>query len=206
MRAALRANRLPAKALYLTTRQAGLWRAVALAHSPIQRDPAFGRIYDEAFARMAGQGGELVGVGAGTGEKEARLARQLAAGGRAVRFAGIDASEDLVREAAERLAAFGVTHRRSLVCDLAEITAWRGWLEEHGSPEPRLITFFGLVPNFAPSELGPILRGFCGPAISCSRASTSRRTRAKPRCALFSPSTTTRRPSRGWPRQSQPRT
>jgi L-histidine N-alpha-methyltransferase len=159
----LRANRLPPKGLYFTVRQAELWRQVSLRHSPVYRNPEFGHIYEEAFSRVTGEGGrrELIGLGCGTGEKEAQLCRLLKAKGGEIYFSAIDISRELVREAAERLVAAGATHRRSLVCDLAQAEALTDWLGKDSAP--RLVTFFGLVPNFAPARLGPIFRALLRP-------------------------------------------
>ena len=163
----LRAGRLDPKALYLTPQQADLWREVSRKHAP--KSPEFRRIYEDAFARVAGEDTrsdattvELVGIGSGTGRKEAELCRRLIAQGRKVRFTGIDVSEPLVLEAAGLLVSAGAEHRRSLVCDLAEVDYLRGWLDEQIGSSPRLMTFFGLVPNFAPSRLVAILRALLG--------------------------------------------
>jgi SAM-dependent methyltransferase len=161
--ASLRANRLDPKLLYATPRQAGLWREVARRHSPVQGDPDFQRIYEEAFSRMVGELPrwlELVGLGCGTGEKEARLYGKLA-GEREIFFTAIDISPDLVEEAAGRLAALGAQLRAQVVGDLAEPGAWREALNE--ATGRRLVTFFGLVPNFPPSQLGSIWRAALRP-------------------------------------------
>jgi SAM-dependent methyltransferase len=166
----LRAGRLDPRLLYVTARQAALWREVALRHSPVQHRPAFAQIYDEAFAQIAGRFSRapdiaLAGLGCGTGEKEARLALRLRPPPetRPLFFSAIDVSEDLVREASERLATAGAELRGSFVCDLGRVETWRPWLDERLGPGPRLLTFFGLVPNFTPSDLGRLLRGALRP-------------------------------------------
>ncbi len=166
MAATLRANRLDPKGLYATPAQAELWRQVSLRHAPIHRNPEFRRIYEEAFAAIASALDpaspiELIGLGCGTGQKEGQLYRRLAGGD--VRFTGVDISGELVREAADRLVAAGARHRRSLVCDLADVAGWSNWLERETGPASRLITFFGLVPNILPSRLGPIMRALLRP-------------------------------------------
>ena len=163
--ASLRANRLDPKLLYTTPRQAELWREVARRHSPVQGNPDFRRIYEEAFSRMAEefpQRLELVGLGCGTGEKEARLYGKLAEGGeREIFFTAIDTSPDLVEEAAGRLAALGAQLRAQVVGDLTEPATWRDALNQ--ADGRRLVTFFGLVPNFSPSQLGSIWRAALRP-------------------------------------------
>jgi SAM-dependent methyltransferase len=166
MIAALRSNRLDPKGLYATPTQAELWRQVSLHHAPIHRNPEFGRIYEEAFAAVAERLGqtqavELIGLGCGTGQKEEKLFQRMKS--REVCFMGVDISAALVQEAVERLVAAGATHRRSLVCDLGDVEGWAGWLDRQTGAAPRLITFFGLVPNLPPSRLGPILRALLRP-------------------------------------------
>jgi hypothetical protein len=153
----LRAGRIDPKLLYVTPRQAELWRQVFLRHSPIHGNPEFARIYRESFARVSGELDAnkvaLVGLGCGTGMKERDLCLSLKARGREVTFSAIDISRNLVEESARKLVAAGADHRRSLVCDLVEADFLAEWLNRNGSDVQRLITFFGLVPNLAPSAV-----------------------------------------------------
>jgi SAM-dependent methyltransferase len=167
MAAALRENRLDPKGLYATANQAELWRQVALHHAPIHRNPEFRRVYERAFDALAARLDpvekiELIGLGCGTGQKEEQLYRRMKS--RDICFTGIDISGELVREAIDRLVGAGARHRRSLVCDLADVRGWSEWLDRETGPAPRLITFFGLVPNLPPSRLASILRALLRPA------------------------------------------
>ena len=164
--ASLRANRLDPKLLYVTPRQAELWREVSLKHSPIHTNPEFTRIYREAYARvveeMRAEKIHMVGLGPGTGLKEAELAKQMCSKGHEVSFSAIDVSRHLVEEASKRVLTTGSSADRHLVCDLAELEYIKNWLDS-GDPEtPRLFTFFGVVPNLKPDFvaklLGEILR------------------------------------------------
>ena len=165
--ASLQANRLDPKLLYVTPRQAALWREVSLKHSPIHSNPEFTRIYREAFARTAEEmrAGKihLVGLGPGTGLKEAELATRLLSHGREVRFTAIDVSRNLVEEASKRVARIGASTERHLVCDLAELEYIKGWLDVEGWKSPRLFTFFGLVPNLEPDFVAQLLRQLLRP-------------------------------------------
>jgi hypothetical protein len=154
--ASLQAKRIDPKFLYVTPRQAELWRQVFLRHSPIHGNPEFARIYRETFARVVDRlrSGKvaLVGLGCGTGLKELELYSHLKARGREALFTAIDVSRDLVEESAQKLVAAGAGHQRSLVCDLAESAFLADWLDRATKGDlPCLITFFGLVPNLAPS-------------------------------------------------------
>lgn len=169
LEASLQSNRLDPKFLYVTPHQAGLWRQVALRRSPVQSNPEFRRIYDDCFARVAADLHgvpkiRLIGLGCGTGEKEAQLCRALRArDGAEILFSAVDVSADLVREAAQRLADSGATPGRHLVCDLNRPDAVRDWPHAPDASLPRVVTFFGLVPNFLPSQLGDILRSALRP-------------------------------------------
>ncbi|MCE0496669.1 MAG: L-histidine N(alpha)-methyltransferase [Methylacidiphilales bacterium] len=164
---ALRENRIDSKFLYFTPRQTALWREVFLRHSPLHGNSEFTRIYREAFARVAERTGAkrrfLVGLGCGTGLKELELHSTLAARGGEILFAAIDASRDLVRESAERLIAAGATHHGSLVCDLAQAGDIGRWLDDVGGDLPRIITFFGLFPNFLPPVITRLFRAVLRP-------------------------------------------
>ena len=77
----LQSSRIDPKFLYVTPRQAELWRQVFLRHSPIHGNPEFARIYRDAFAKIldrfpAGKV-SLVGLGCGTGTKELELYSSL---------------------------------------------------------------------------------------------------------------------------------
>jgi SAM-dependent methyltransferase len=165
--ASLQANRIDPKLLYVTPRQAELWRQVNLRHSPIHANPEFARIYREAFARILPQLPQgkmaLVGLGCGTGQKELDLYSHLKAGGHEASFSAIDVSRDLVEESARKLVGAGADHQRSLVCDLADTDFLAKWLNRVDGDLPRLITFFGLVPNLAPSVVTRLFRAILRP-------------------------------------------
>ena len=163
----LRTHRLHPKLLYVTPAQAESWRRVSLQHSPIHGNPEFARIYRDSFARVAEQlpAGKvmLVGLGCGTGGKEAELYSRLESNQRAVRFSAIDVSRDLVAESALRLVEAGAEHAGSLVCDLAEADYLAGWIAQASGDLPRLFTFFGLVPNLAPAAVVRLFRAILRP-------------------------------------------
>jgi len=165
--ASLQANRIDPKFLYATTRQAELWRQVSLRHSPISANPEFVRIYRDAYTRILEQTTSkkicLVGLGCGTGRKELDLHSALQARGIETLFTAIDISPDLVRESAQKLVAAGAAHHRSLVCDLAQTEFLAPWLDRLTGDLPRLITFFGLVPNLAPSAVLRLFRAVLRP-------------------------------------------
>jgi len=165
--ASLRANRIAPKLLYVTSRQAELWRQVFLKHSPIHGNPEFARIYREAFAgaaKMMPEGAiHIVGLGCGTGMKEAELCSQLQPDRRTVLFSPIDISRDLVDESAQRLAKAGARVVGDAVCDLTEVERVASWIAKTRTEVPLLFTFFGMVPNLAPSMVTRLFRAILQP-------------------------------------------
>ncbi len=171
VRDSLESGRLDPKLLYVSDRQAALWREVFLRHSPIHGNPEFARIYREAFAltadRLAGKSVHFVGLGCGTGLKEAQLSRCLRERGCEVDFSAIDVSRELVEEAARQVAETGASAPRHLVCDLAEIDFLKKWLDSASHKAPRLFTFFGLVPNLEPAFVVRLWREILRPGDVC---------------------------------------
>ena len=164
---AIRKNWIDPKFLYITPRQSELWRRVFLKHSPIHGNPEFMRIYQTAFTQIASelpnQPMALIGLGCGTGLKELDLYKQLKSPLRPVQFLAIDVSRDLVAESVETLITAGANHERSLVCDLSRHQYIGSWLDRLTGDLPRVITFFGLVPNMTPSEVKQLFQSVLRP-------------------------------------------
>jgi len=163
----LESNRIDPKFLYVTPRQAELWRQVSLNHSPIHGNPEFVRIYREAFAKVLDQYPaekiSLVGLGCGTGSKERELYLALKAQGRSAIFSAVDVSGDLVTESARKLEAAGADIAQHVVCDLTQTSPLTQWLDQQNPHLTRLITFFGLVPNLMPAVVVRIFRAVLRP-------------------------------------------
>jgi len=148
--ASLRTREVNHKFHYVSYRQAEKWLAVHEAYSPARTDSDCKAIYEKAFAAAAKLGVEyVIGLGCGGGQKDARLLAKLAR--RKVQYTPVDASLPLVLTA--RKAALEVLPeervRVGVVCDLATAAA----LTFQASP--KLITFFGMLPNFEPNAIIP---------------------------------------------------
>ena len=162
----LRARAINHKFHYESHKQAAKWLALHEAYSPARRDDSCLRIYDDAFqhamAALDTKKVHLVGLGCGGGQKEARLLELLNAPA-SVRYTASDVSLPLVlvaQEAAQKFVSRENSH--GLVCDLATTTELAGALDNFNSDERRLVTLFGLIPNFEPAPLlscvGALLR------------------------------------------------
>lgn len=164
----LRARCVNPKFHYDSHKQAQKWLALHEALSPSRTDPDCLAIYDRAFAaaagRVAAEEVQVIGLGCGGGQKEARLLRLLAGQGKKVSYRPCDVSLALAlaaRQAARE--AVGDLPCAPLVCDLA----LAGDLHEVFGPPgeargARVITFFGMIPNFEPEVILPRLAGLAG--------------------------------------------
>jgi L-histidine N-alpha-methyltransferase len=161
----LRSRRIAPKFHYQSYKQAQLWLALHRACSPAWLDPECAAIYDRSFAAAAGFIPErrvrLTGLGCGGGDKEARLLRLLAAAGKELSYDPCDVSLPLVL-AATRAAqnACGALPCQPLLCDLALAGDLPEMLNQGGEADARrIITCFGLLPNFEPENILPKLAG-----------------------------------------------
>ena len=94
----------------------------------------------------------LIGLGCGGGQKDTRLLKLLQESGRKTFYTPSDVSTAMVLVA--RQTAMTVIAGKDcfpLVCDLASADDLPAVLDARRSPEAaRLITFFGMIPNFEP--------------------------------------------------------
>ena len=171
--ASLRSRRLNHKFHYDSAKQTQKWLAVHQAHSPSRTDADCAATYDQAFAaaaaHVAATAVHLIGLGCGGGQKDTRMLRLLSQGRRRVRYTPADVSVAMVLAAREAaLTVVSASDCFPLVCDLATATDLPDVLD----PPPtarrparlqRLITFFGMIPNFEPADILPKLTSLVRP-------------------------------------------
>lgn len=153
---------------YQSVRQAELWMEVHRAHAPVSGREAFREIFHEAAVPVAreaaGRAVHLVGLGAGGGRKEGWILAALRAAGCRVRYTPVDVSVELALESARVADAFlppgAIT---PVVADARFLPAQGGWLEPREKEELRIVTAFGVLPNWRPGEAFPVLRGLLRP-------------------------------------------
>jgi L-histidine N-alpha-methyltransferase len=159
----LRARRIAPKFHYQSYKQAQLWLALHRAFSPAWLDSDCAAIYDHSFAAAAAAMPErparLIGLGCGGGYKEARLLRCLAARSRELSYVPCDVSLALVLASVrEALNACPGLRCHPLLCDLARAGDLPEILDKFGDESARrIITFFGMIPNFEPHHILPRL-------------------------------------------------
>lgn len=161
----LRTRRVNHKFHYDSVKQTNKWLALHQAYSPSRNDDDCAATYDRAFAGAARQiktrQVHLIGLGCGGGQKDARLLKLLKARGKAVSYTPSDVSVAMTlvaQQAARAVVPAGKIF--PLVCDLATADDLSSTLSKGGSAQvARLITFFGMIPNFEPQQVLPKLAG-----------------------------------------------
>jgi uncharacterized SAM-dependent methyltransferase len=167
--ASLRTRRVNHKFHYDSVKQTQKWLALHEAHSPARYDDDCLATYDRAFAGTAGRlhakSVRVIGLGCGGGQKDVALLQQLSARGKALSYAPCDVSAAMVLVA--RQAALKVVPDEKcfpLVCDLATAddlpTVFDSRTPRRAS---RLVTFFGMIPNFEPVAILPKLAALVRP-------------------------------------------
>ncbi len=165
----LRARRVNHKFHYDSVKQTQQWLALHQAFSPSRTDPDCAAAYDRSFAaavsRMSSRRVHLIGLGCGGGQKDTRLLELLRDSGRTVFYTPSDASAAMVLVA--RQAAMAAVPGAScfpLICDLASADDLPAALDALPvSAAARLITFFGMIPNFEPELILPRLAALVRP-------------------------------------------
>jgi L-histidine Nalpha-methyltransferase len=158
----LRTRRMNHKFHYETRKQAQYWLRLHLACSPIHRDrdgqQSYQRAFRETAQRLAAGPIHIVGLGCGDGGKELRLIELLQVA-HDCSFVAIDVSLPLALMARNRVASLIPPGRcHALVCDLGTAGDLDSHLDSGASPgTPRLLTFFGVIPNFEPGRILPQL-------------------------------------------------
>jgi L-histidine N-alpha-methyltransferase len=161
----LRARQVNHKFHYDSVKQAQRWVAVHKAFSPAATDEDCARTYDAAFAgvisRIPARTVHVVGLGCGSGAKDARLLGMLRRARKQVAYTPLDTSVPLVMTAREAALEFVRPEDcRPMVCDLAAAEDLPALLDARIRPaDTRLITFFGMIPNFEPNAILPRLSG-----------------------------------------------
>ncbi|HZM04618.1 MAG TPA: L-histidine N(alpha)-methyltransferase [Candidatus Saccharimonadales bacterium] len=166
----LRVRQIAPKFHYESYQQSQKWLALHEAYSPSRTEADCAAVYDRAFRAavkaLGSRAASLVGLGCGGGQKDARLLSLLANHDRAVSYVPCDVSVALVLTASQaaRSAVPGIACH-PLVFNLDDVeksTDVLGTLD--GAGKVRLLTFFGMIPNFEPGTILPKLAAFVRPS------------------------------------------
>ena len=155
----LRSRRVNHKFHYDSVKQTQKWLALHQAHSPSRNDADCAATYDRSFesaiSRIDTRCVHLIGLGCGGGQKDTRIAKLLNTEGREIYYSPCDVSTAMVLVAREAAAkAIPAPNCFPLVCDLLSA----GDLPEYfhritPTKATRLLTFFGMIPNFEPGQI-----------------------------------------------------
>jgi len=161
----LRTRRINHKFHYDSIKQTQQWLALHQAFSPSRTDADCAATYDRSFKAAAAHGTSqhvhVIGLGCGGGQKDTRLLRLLRKSGREATYTPSDVSTAMVL-VARQVALTVIPNERCfpLVCDLAsanDLSAVFGRTREILPKADRLVTFFGMIPNFEPQLILPRL-------------------------------------------------
>ncbi len=159
----LRTRRVNHKFHYDSIKQTNKWLALHQAHSPSRNDRDCAATYDRAFVaavkRIKSPRVHVVGLGCGGGQKDTRLVGLLKAQKLNISYTPSDVSVAMTLVAQKAALRVLVAEKISpLVCDLATADDLPAVLSTHHAPRTtRLLTFFGMIPNFEPDEILPKL-------------------------------------------------
>jgi L-histidine N-alpha-methyltransferase len=155
----LRRRRIPPKIHYQSYKQSQKWLVLHNAWSPSRTTSDCAAIYQRSFTGagelVARSRVRVIGLGCGAGQKEAGLLAALSSRGLKLSFTPCDVSLALLlRATAEARRAVKGIPCSPLLCDVAtaaDLPETLVRLEEgEGS---RIITFFGMLPNFEPDNI-----------------------------------------------------
>jgi L-histidine Nalpha-methyltransferase len=173
----LRTRKINHKFHYDSIKQTQKWLTLHQVYSPSRNDADCAATYDRAFIeateRIKSKRVHVIGLGCGGGQKDTRLLKLLRARGKEIFYTPCDVSTAMVLVARE--AAMSVISEKNcfpFVCDLAsanDLSEMVGSARcadrtpQRGVPTTaRLVTFFGMIPNFEPnlilSKLASLVR------------------------------------------------
>lgn len=173
----LRKRSLDHKFHYESHKQATKWLSVHETYSPARTDPACQSLYD-TMAREVGSdlksasARRLLALGCGGGQKEVALLKLLQESGLTLDLLPVDVSPTLVMETHLRAREEGLISEQDretaapagLVCDLNASEDWSAAFSAFPDVSaPRVITYFGMLPNVEPATALPRLAALLRP-------------------------------------------
>lgn len=160
----LRKKRVLHKFHYDSVKQTQRWLALHEAYSPFRKQSDVALLYESAAQaaarRVTSPNATVASLGCGGGKKDLLLLQQLQSAAKQVAYMPSDVSSAMVLVALNTtFDAVAEEHRYPLVWDLAAVTDWQRVMDALPLPSaPRIVTFYGMLPNFEPSILGQFSR------------------------------------------------
>ena len=170
----LRSRAVNHKFHYDSYKQTQQWLKLHQAYSPSRTEASCAEVYQRSFQavlhRLKPGAVHLIGLGCGGGQKDSALLRGLAQSDRPVFYTPCDVSVAMVLVA--RRSAQAAVPRAGcfpVVCDLATSAGLASLLHRDLERVPstaaapaRVLTFFGMLPNFEPETIMPKLAQLLG--------------------------------------------
>jgi L-histidine N-alpha-methyltransferase len=165
----LRTRRIAHKFHYDSVKQTQKWLALHQQFSPSRHDENCRAIYEQSFkaavAQIKSKSAHLIGLGCGGGQKDTRLLKMLKTAGKEIFYTPCDVATAMVLTA--RRTALAVCPEKNsfpVVCDLETAKDARHIFDLPVTCNAvRVITFFGMIPNFEPANILPKLASLVGP-------------------------------------------
>lgn len=165
----LRSRKIAHKFHYDSIKQTQKWLALHQQFSPSRTDKHCRAIYKQSFASAAEtiKGGKIhiIGLGCGGGQKDSRLIQAVKRRTHDIFYTPCDVASAMVLTA--RQTALSVLDEARIfpfVCDLQNTTDLSEALTLAAPRQARrIITFFGMIPNFEPRDILPKLASVVRP-------------------------------------------
>jgi uncharacterized SAM-dependent methyltransferase len=159
----LHSRKINHKFHYDSVKQAQKWIALHQIYSPSRNDKNVHYIYERGFeaaiSKIKTKIVHVIGLGCGGGQKDIRLLKLLKSRGKEISYSPCDVSPAMVLVAWQSaLAILPKENCFPLVCDLLTANDLPKIFTRFLAPQTsRLITFFGMIPNFEPQGILPKL-------------------------------------------------
>lgn len=157
------AGKINHKFHYDSVKQSQKWLKIHETFSPARQDETCIDAYAKCFQKTAeilnNDSLNLIGLGCGGGEKDKLLVSHLFNHQRKLTYYPVDVSLSLAIISAQKVRdSFADLQVQPIVCDLLQSDDLISLIAEQ--ERKNIITFFGMIPNFSPDEILPILNNF----------------------------------------------
>ncbi|HEY1787808.1 MAG TPA: L-histidine N(alpha)-methyltransferase, partial [Verrucomicrobiae bacterium] len=165
----LRTRQIAHKFHYDSVEQTQKWLALHQQFSPSRNDKdcraIYGHSFESAVKTIKSERVHIVGLGCGGGQKDSRLIQALRRRETEVFYTPCDVASAMVLTARQTaLSALSEARIFPLVCDLQTATDLPSILDlRRIRGARRIITFFGMIPNFEPRGILPRLASVIRP-------------------------------------------
>ena len=154
---------------YDTVKQSQKWLKIHEYYSPARTNDDCINAYAVCFQKTAefldiNTNIQVIGLGCGGGAKDHLLVSYLFNTEREIIYYPIDVSLSLALISGQKIReSYPQVSIQPIVCDLPCADDLIFHLHDQGEGHRKIITFFGMIPNFTPDEILPILSNFLQP-------------------------------------------